>query len=110
MSVVRRRTERASEGGKAERAARTRTAMRAETAPQTIHSSARPEVPFDQFIQGFKAFPRARPSWLCLVLPPFSFFLPTLGPYSRLHPLPLPFDAATPVQRSAGVLMLSSVT
>lgn len=60
--------------GKGKRAARTWTAMRVETAPQTIHSSVRPKVPFDRFIQGFKAFPRARPSWLCLLLPPFSFF------------------------------------
>lgn len=59
--------------------------MRAETVPQTIHSSAQPKVPFDQFIQGFKAFPRACPSWLCLVLPSFFFFIFSFKSYSRLH-------------------------
>lgn len=61
--------------------------------------------PFDQFIQRFKAFPRARPSWLCLVSPPFSFFFfffSTFEPHSLVSLRPPPFLTASIPQPRAG--------
>lgn len=55
----------------------------------------RPVVPFDQFIQGFKAFPRARPSWLCLVSPLFPFFSNSRAAFPRLPIPPASLPATT---------------
>lgn len=63
--------------------------------PRTIHSSTRP---FDQFIQGFKTFPRARPAALFRFLSSsFSSPEPVASlppPLRRFFPLPLLLPAA----------------
>lgn len=46
---------------------------------ETIHSSARPWLPFDQFIQGFKTFLRARPPGF-VSFPRFFSILSTATP------------------------------
>jgi len=103
------KSEKGSEGKKKETRPRRKLRWEQKLPPQTIHSSTRSALPFDQFIQGFKAFPRAHPSWLCLVSPPLFFSTFRIPLFLRLLSSLLQFH--TPVQRSAvahGVLMLSS--